>query len=603
MATSSTLLAPRNTPGRRIASFAQSLSWRATGMLALLLALLFTGTSWLLSTQLAYPEILTDQPSFGTALVAPAPWIGLAGFFGLLLCGLLLVVISLSLVPHLEEKSRRCVTATGGVSGLSWIVSALLGLALLSLWRNVLAREIDAAAIVSLVLTRLIVPVLLALWTVVLARQFRAHRVLGWMGAIGLLLACVCSLIWVINGFLPIETGAYGIAGTLNIFSLLGESLWLFWLLLLGFRLMSRGRTSVGMVEVQHSKSVVSRRRLLLAAVRGTMGVAAGLTGVAFVGARTTLSILDQPDLEGDAVPSEPSFIGTLSYLAAWIYLRIVNPVHTIADQKRVLKSSTMPLPSGTLLEKVNVGGVLAERIGAKGAGSHRWILYTHGGGWAQGITDSHRSFVAQLSQTTGACGLIPEYRLTPEHPFPAGLNDCVAAYRWLLNQGVAASQIVIAGESAGGNLALATALALRESGDALPAAVIALSPATDMAMTGETFRSKAFVDPILGLGLAQDAFALYTNHGATDPRNPLVSPLYADMHGLPPTLLQVGTQEVLLSDSTRMAERLRAAGVETKLEVWPGMFHAFSAGSTYLPEGRLAAKHIVKFMLRHLEA
>lgn len=309
------------------------------------------------------------------------------------------------------------------------------------------------------------------------------------------------------------------------------------------------------------------------------------------------------PNLEGDDVPSEPSFLGTLSYLAAWVYLKIFNPVHTIADQKRVLAPAAMPLPPGVTLEHVDAGGVPAERIVAPGAGDRRWIFYIHGGGWAAGINDNIRSFVSELSRATGASGLLPDYRLTPEHPFPAGLNDCVTAYRWLLSQGVPASHIVMAGESAGAHLVLTTVLALRDGGDALPAALVVMSPATDMAMTGETFKSKAFADPILGSGLALDAFALYTNHGATDPRNPLVSPLYADVHGMPPTLLQVGTQEVLLSDSTRMAERLKAAGVETKLEIWPGMLHAFAAGSDFIPEGRLAAKHTVKFIQKHLQA
>jgi acetyl esterase/lipase len=167
----------------------------------------------------------------------------------------------------------------------------------------------------------------------------------------------------------------------------------------------------------------------------------------------------------------------------------------------------------------------------------------------------------------------------------------------------VAASQIAIVGESAGGNLVLTTALSLRGGADALPAALVAISPATDMAMTGETYRTKAFVDPILGAGLPQDAFALYTNHGATDPRNPLVSPLYADVHGMPPTLLQVGTQEVLLSDSTRMANRLKAAGIETKLEIWPGMFHAFTPGFDMIPDARLATQHVVKFIRQHMGA
>ncbi len=127
------------------------------------------------------------------------------------------------------------------------------------------------------------------------------------------------------------------------------------------------------------------------------------------------------------------------------------------------------------------------------------------------------------------------------------------------------------------------------------------------MAMTGETYRTKAWVDPILGSGLAKNSFAAYTNNGAIDVRNPLVSPLYANVHGFPPTFLQVGTQEILLSDSTRMADRLKAAGVEVKLEIWPGMWHAFTGGvgpdPDIIPEVRLARQHVVKFMRQHLGA
>jgi acetyl esterase/lipase len=143
--------------------------------------------------------------------------------------------------------------------------------------------------------------------------------------------------------------------------------------------------------------------------------------------------------------------------------------------------------------------------------------------------------------------------------------------------------------------------LALRESGEDLPAALVAISPPTDMAMTGETYQTKAFWDPIGGGGLTQDAFAIYTDHGATDPRNPLVSPLYGNVHGFPPTLIQAATQEVFLSDATRMADKLRAAGVTVKLEVWPGMMHAFTAGPTLVPEARLATRHVAKFMRHYL--
>jgi len=261
-----------------------------------------------------------------------------------------------------------------------------------------------------------------------------------------------------------------------------------------------------------------------------------------------------------------------------------------------------MPLQPGVSLEKVDASGVPAQLIVAPGAVKSRFILYLHGGGFAQAATDQHRVIVAGLSQATGASGLLPDYRLAPEHPFPAGLNDCVTAYRWLRSQGVAASHIAIAGESAGGNLTLATALSLRQSGEVLPAALVAISAPTDLTMKGEMYKTKALVDPILGSGLPQDAFALYINHGTKDLRNPLISPWYGDVHGFPPTLLQVATQEILLSDSTRMADRLKAARVEVKREVWPGMFHAFFGTPQFLPEARLATQHIVKFIRRHME-
>ncbi len=181
-------------------------------------------------------------------------------------------------------------------------------------------------------------------------------------------------------------------------------------------------------------------------------------------------------------------------------------------------------------------------------------------------------------------------------------MNDCVAAYRWLRQQGVPASHIAIAGESAGANLTLTTALALRENGDELPAVLVPISPPTDMAMTGETYRTKAWADPLGGGGVTQDAFTFYTNHGATNPRNPLVSPLYGDVHGFPPTMIQAGTQEVFLSDVTRMADKLKAAGVTTKLEVWPGLYHAFTTGPTFIPESWLAEKHAAKFMNQYLK-
>ncbi len=593
MTTSSRPLTARNALGLRVPPWVLARGWRTTGTLTLLLALLSLCTNYVLSAQLSYPEILVDKPSFATALAAHELPAGLVGFLGLLLCGVLLAVVSVRLTYHQQDQTFTRISVSGGIAGILWIVSGVLGMALVPLWSNMdVASVTQVIAPLIFVLTEVAVPFLLILWIWTLKKQRT-------IGIIGLLLVFLHSLVWIINALLPIERGFYATGGILNILALIGESIWLFWLILLGFRLLFRHEESMEMVQTRSKQS--NGRRILL---KGAVGLAASVTGVAFVGARTVLTIASQPALQSDDVPAEPSFMATLFYLIAWITLKLLKPIHTIQEQNTAFAASPVPLPPGVTLEKVNVGGVPAERIVAPGAGNGRWIFYTHGGGWAQGITDSHRSFVAKLSQATGAIGLIPEYRLTPEHPFPAGLNDCVTAYRWLLSQGVAASQIVIAGESAGGNLALTTTLSVRDSGGALPAALVTISAATDLAMTGETFKAKAFVDPILGSGLAQDAFAHYTNYGATDPRNPLVSPLYADVHGMPPALLQVGTQEVLLSDSTRMADRLKAAGVDTKLEIWPGMMHAFTGGfDDWFYESRLATQHVVKFIRQHLGA
>jgi acetyl esterase/lipase len=322
---------------------------------------------------------------------------------------------------------------------------------------------------------------------------------------------------------------------------------------------------------------------------------------------RTGFTFAASPELEGDDIPAESSLAAALIYAIALIYSKLILRTHTIADLVRQTPASdtTPPPPTlvlariGAVIEHVDANGVQAERISAPGASSRRWLLYIHGGGWAVAGTNDNRAFVGRLSKALDATALYPNYRLIPEYPFPAALNDCVTAYRWLRQQGVPASHIVIAGESAGANLTLTTALALRESNEELPAVLVAISPPTDMAMTGETYRTKAWADP--SGALVQDAFMLYTNHGATNPRNPLVSPLYSDVRGFPPTMIQVATQEVFLSDATRMAEKLKAAGVPVKLEVWPGMMHAFTAGPTFIPEAGLATKHLTKFVRRYL--
>jgi len=586
--------------GRSVPGWMRSISLRVAGIMVLVLALLFTIVSYTLHMMLNYPDILPDKASFAISLLARGEIAALLGFTGLLLCGILLFIISLALVPHLEEKRRRSLIITGGASGVCWAVGALLGLALLPLWGSAQANAAHVAATIMLVFAELAAPLLLALWTVTLARQFRAYRVLGWVGAIGLLLAFARSLVWVLNALLPVESGFYATAGILNVLALLGESFWLFWLLLFGFRLLAQrtiGATQLPQTRETHADQERMKRRRFLQ-VMTSLGI--GLVGTVFVGARTGLTIASPPDVEGDDIPSEPSSIATLYFLLMWILFKFIYPIHTVAQLLSTSYSSTLPPPDVTI-EQVDAGGVPAQRMLVPGAVNSRWILHFHPGGFTRAGLNDNRAIVVRFAKATGASVLYPDYRGTPDHPFPAGLNGCVTAYRWLRRQGVAASQIVITGESAGANLVLATALSLRESGEALPGALIAVSPPTDLAMTGETLKTKAVVDPLIAGGLAQDAFALYTNHGATDPRNPLVSPLYADVQGLPPTLLLVGSEEALLSDSMRMADRLKAAGVEVKLEIWPGMWHDFVGSPDSIPEVRLATQHIAKFMRQHL--
>jgi acetyl esterase/lipase len=192
---------------------------------------------------------------------------------------------------------------------------------------------------------------------------------------------------------------------------------------------------------------------------------------------------------------------------------------------------------------------------------------------------------------------LAVDYRLAPEYPFPAALDDCVAAYRWLLSNGVSPDQIVIAGDSAGGNLTLSTALILRDAGDPLPAALICISPMTDLACTGETYWTNK--DPMLAPQVALDMARQYAGNTPLDA--PLLSPHYADLHGLPPLLIHAGEHELLLSDAIRLAERARCAGVDTRLQVWPGMWHVWHLFTPFLPEAVEAVEDIGVFIRANL--
>jgi epsilon-lactone hydrolase len=191
------------------------------------------------------------------------------------------------------------------------------------------------------------------------------------------------------------------------------------------------------------------------------------------------------------------------------------------------------------------------------------------------------------------------DYRLAPEHPCPAALEDAVAGYRWLLERGVRPEQIVIGGDSSGGGLALATLVRLREQGVALPAAGVLLSPWVDLTIAGPSIQTRAAIDPLVSPESLRLAAGYYL--GGADPRMTLASPLYADLRGLPPLLIQAGDHEVLLSDATRLAEQARAAGVDVTLDVWDEMWHVWQAWAEILPEGQQAIERIGAFIRRQL--
>jgi monoterpene epsilon-lactone hydrolase len=229
-------------------------------------------------------------------------------------------------------------------------------------------------------------------------------------------------------------------------------------------------------------------------------------------------------------------------------------------------------------------------------------LLYIHGGAWFMGSTTTHRSLVAGLAHASGARALSIDYRLAPEHPFPAGLDDCIVAYEWLLRSGIAKDKIVVAGDSAGGNLTLALLIALRDAGKPLPAGAVAISPATDLTFTGESYTARAHLDPFFSR-LGPDATVMLVGYTAGhDPRDPLISPLYADLHGLPPLLLHVGDHEALLDGVVGFGERASAAGVDVQTVVWPGMFHVFQIFAAILPEARQANAQIAAFIRSRLD-
>jgi acetyl esterase/lipase len=249
--------------------------------------------------------------------------------------------------------------------------------------------------------------------------------------------------------------------------------------------------------------------------------------------------------------------------------------------------------------ETVDAGGLPAEWVAAPGIDAGRAVLYLHGGGYAIGSLNTHRRLAYDISAASAARVLLIDYRLAPEHPFPAALDDATKAWQWLKQQGFADNKLAIAGDSAGGGLALATLVNLRDKRLGLPACAAALSPWVDLEGLGGSITARAAQDPMVQKDGLLWMATMYLN--GADPRTALAAPLHADLRGLPPILVQAGTAETLLDDATRIAEKLHAAGVEVRLAIWPNMLHVFPLFAPILSEGRDGCLEIGSFIRSHI--
>jgi acetyl esterase/lipase len=260
----------------------------------------------------------------------------------------------------------------------------------------------------------------------------------------------------------------------------------------------------------------------------------------------------------------------------------------------------TFALEPDVRVEPVTVAGLPAEWITSDAVEPSHVIRYLHGGGYVVGSLNTHRDLAARLGRAAGARVLAIDYRLAPEHPHPAAVDDAVAAYRWLRTQGIAPAHLAIAGDSAGGGLTIATLIALRDLAEPLPSAAVCFSPWVDLEATGASMDTN-LDDPMLNRALILHFARFYLGDGTIDPRTPLAAPLHADLAGLPPLLIQASRHEVLLDDATRIAEKARRAGVACDLDLTDEVPHVWQIFAGILPEGQQALDRAGAFLRRRL--
>jgi epsilon-lactone hydrolase len=276
------------------------------------------------------------------------------------------------------------------------------------------------------------------------------------------------------------------------------------------------------------------------------------------------------------------------------------EPAPTLAESRASFdtREELYPLPGDVLVTEADADGVLAYWLTAPGTDAGRVLLYLHGGGYRNGSVRSHAELASRLGRASGMRVLLAEYRLAPEHPFPAAVEDALTVWRWLRTaQGLSAAALAVAGDSAGGGLAVALMTALRDGGEDLPAAAVLISPWADLSGSGASMTERIDDDPNLTPDLLRDLAATYL--AGADPRTPLASPLFARLDGLPPLLIQVGTAELLLSDAEGLAKSAFAAGVDVTLHVAEGLPHVYP-GMLGTPEATEATDQAGAFLREH---
>jgi acetyl esterase/lipase len=261
---------------------------------------------------------------------------------------------------------------------------------------------------------------------------------------------------------------------------------------------------------------------------------------------------------------------------------------------------STWQVASDVTCEAVDCDGIAGEWSIAPGSEPSRVLLYFHGGGYCSGSILSHRRLVTEAGRAAGIRTLAIDYRLAPEHPYPAAHEDALSTWRFLRRQGIAAADIAVGGDSAGGNLTLGLINRLRAAQEAPPACAWLLSPWTDLTMSGETLATKDAIDPLIHKAYLDELADAYAPP-SIDRRDPLISPLFADLTGFPPALIQVGSAETLLADATRLALAAGVADLDVTLQIWPHMIHAWPVWNAKLADGRRALTYAGQFIRTHI--